>query len=99
MLKRMGWNQETSVGVSERDEWLRTAWRAMVAGRANAGRFVFVDECGAHTSLVPLLYAWSRKGERALKVPRNREANLTSLASVSLRGMGPCLTVEGSTTR
>jgi transposase len=87
------------VGASERDEWLRAAWRVMVAGRINAGRFVFVDECGAHTSLAPL-YAWSRKGERArFKVPRNRGANVTLLASMSAEGMGPCLAVEGSTTR
>ena len=60
---------------------------------------VFVDECGAHTSLAPL-YGWSREGERAhFKVPRNRGANITLLASMSLRGMGPCLAVEGSTTR
>jgi hypothetical protein len=46
---------------------------------------VFVAECGAHTSLAPL-YGWSREGERAhFKVPRNRGANITLLASMSLR--------------
>jgi transposase len=87
------------VGASERDEWLRAAWRVVVAGRIDAGRLVFVDECGAHTSLAPL-YGWSREGERAhFKVPRNWGANITLLASMSLRGMGPSLAVEGSTTR
>jgi hypothetical protein len=87
------------VGASERDERLRAAWRVVVAGRIDAGRLVFVDECGAHTSLAPL-YGWSREGERAhFKVPRNRGANVTLPASMSLRGMGPCLAVEGSTTR
>ncbi len=87
------------MGASERDEWLRAAWRALVAGGLEAERLVFVDEMGANTSLAPL-YAWSRRGERALaSVPRNWGANVTLLASMSLRGMGPCLAVEGSTTR
>ena len=91
--------KKRSVGASERDEWLRAAWRALVAGGLEAERLVFVDEMGANTSLAPL-YAWSRRGERALaSVPRNWGANVTLLASMSLRGMGPCLAVEGSTTR
>jgi transposase len=86
------------VGASERDEWLRAAWRALVARGLEAERLVFVDEMGTNTSLAPL-YAWSRRGERALaSVPRNWGANVTLLASMSLRGMGPCLAVEGSTT-
>jgi transposase len=60
---------------------------------------VFVDEMGANISLAPL-HAWSRRGERAIaSVPRNWGKNITLLASMSLRGMGPCLAVEGSTTR
>ena len=46
------------------------------------------------------LYARAPKGERAYgKVPRNRGKNTTLLASMSVRGMGPCLTVEGATTK
>jgi DDE superfamily endonuclease len=87
------------VGASERDEWLRAAWRVMVAEGIDAGRLVFVDECGTNTSLAPL-YAWSPKGKRArLKVPRNWGANITLLASITVDGMGPCLAVEGATTR
>jgi transposase len=86
------------MGASERDEWLRAAWCALVAGGLEAEQLVFVDEMGTNTSLAPL-YAWSRRGERALaSVPRNWGANVTLLASMSLRGMGPCLAVEGSTT-
>jgi transposase len=71
----------------------------MVAGKIHAERLVFVDECSTNTSLSPL-YAWSRRGERALcSVPRNWGANVTLLASMSMGGMGPCLAVEGSTTR
>ncbi len=63
------------------------------------GQLVFVDEMGTNTSLAPL-YAWSRRGERALaSVPRNWGANVTLLASMSAEGIGPCLAVEGPTTR
>ena len=91
--------KKRSVGASERDEFLRAAWRATVAGGVGAERFVFVDECGANTSL-QRLYAWSRRGERApAKAPRNWGKNVTLLSSMSLCGMGPSLAVEGSTTR
>jgi transposase len=87
------------VGAAERDEFLRAGWRVLVAGEIDAQRLVFVDEMGSNTSLAPL-YAWSRRGKRALaKVPRNWGANVTLLASMSAEGMGPCLAVEGSTTR
>jgi transposase len=71
----------------------------MVVGGIEARRLVFVDECVANISLVPL-YAWSRRGERApAKAPRNWGKNVTLLSSMSLCGMGPSLTVEGPTTR
>jgi transposase len=61
-------------------------------------RLVFVDEMGTNTSLSPM-YAYAPKGRRAYaEVPRNRGANTTLLASMSLEGMGPCLAVEGTTT-
>ena len=60
---------------------------------------VLKDECGANTSL-HRLYAWSRRGERVpCSAPRNWGANVTLLASMSLEGMGPCLAVEGPTTK
>ena len=86
------------MGASERDEWLRAAWRTLVAGTINTRRLVFVDEMGAHTSL-SVLYAYSPKGRRIhAKVPRNRGKNTTLLASMTIEGMGPCVAVEGSTT-
>ena len=91
--------KKRSVGASERDEFLRAAWRALVAGGIDAGRFVFVDEMGANVSLASL-YAWSRKGERALcEAPRNWGKNVTLVASMTFEGMGPCMAVVGSTTR
>jgi transposase len=87
------------VGATERDEFLRAAWRITVAADTGSDRLVFVDECGANISLVPL-YAWSRRGERAsAKAPRNWGKNVTLLSSMSTEGMGPSLAVEGPTTR
>jgi transposase len=87
------------VGASERDEFLRAAWRALVAGELDARRLVFVEEMGSNTSLAPL-YAWSQRGERAPgRVPRNWGKNVTLLASMGAEGMGGCLAVEGATTR
>ena len=77
---------------------MRAAWRSLVAREIRAERLAFVDEMGANISLAPV-YAWSPKGERAFaSVPRNWGKNVTLLASLSVRGMGPCLAVEGSTT-
>ena len=55
-----------------------------LAGTIDPRRLVFVDEMGTNTSLSPR-YAYSAKGRRAYaKVPRNRGANTTLLASMSL---------------
>ena len=91
--------KKRSVGATERDEFLRAAWRALVAGRVGASRLVFVDECGTNILLRPL-YAWSRRGERApCKAPRNWGKNVTLLSSMTLSGMGASIAVEGATTR
>jgi len=82
----------------ERDEFLRAAWRVMLAEQVETERLVFVDEMGTNTALSPL-YGWSKKGRRAhCSVPRNRGKNTTVLASMSVEGMGPSLAVEGATT-
>jgi transposase len=87
------------MGALERDEWLRAAWRVTLARETATERLVFVEEMATNTSLHPL-YAWSPRGERArCSVPRNRGPNTTLLASMTAEGMGPCLAVEGATTR
>jgi DDE superfamily endonuclease len=87
--------KKRSVGASERDEWLRAAWRVMVGAQVDPERLVFVDEMGTNTSLYPV-YAWAPKGRRAYCwVPRNRGRNTTLLSSMSLCGMGPSLAVDG----
>ena len=78
---------------------MRCAWRLLFAGAVEADRLVFVDEMGANVSLSPI-YAWSRRGHRAhAKAPRNWGKNVTLLASITSRGLGPCMAVEGPTTR
>jgi transposase len=70
----------------------------MVEATVEPKRFVFVDECGTHTSLAPL-YGYAPKGERLrLSVPRKRGKNTTLLSSMTVEGMGPSLAVEGATT-
>lgn len=86
------------MGASERDEFLRAAWRVMVVEQIDAKRLVFVDEMGSNTSLSPI-HAYSAKGQRAYgTVPRNRGPNTTLLSSMSMEGMGPSVAVEGATT-
>jgi transposase len=87
------------VGATERDEWLRAAWRSLVAGGLDSTHFVFVDERDTNISLAPL-YAWAPRGRRSrCNAPRNRGLNTTLLASMTIEGMGPCLAVVGSSTR
>jgi transposase len=84
--------------ATERDEFLRAAWRVTVAAVVEPERLVFVDECGTHTSLAPI-YGYAPKGERLrLRVPRKRGKNTTLLSSMTVGGMGPSLAVEGATT-
>jgi transposase len=90
--------QAKTLGATEREEKARARWREWVS-RIDPHRLVFVDECGTNVGMTPLR-ARAPKGERAYgKAPRNRGKNTTLLASMELCGMGPCLAVEGSTTK
>lgn len=56
-----------------------------------------VDECGSNINLTPI-YARAPKGVRATgHIPRNTEKNTTLIASMTTRGMGPALLLEGAT--
>jgi hypothetical protein len=93
--------KKRSLGAGERDEFLRAAtWRLLVAGEIAAEPLVFIDEMGTNISLSPL-YSWSRKeGERAFgSAPRNWGKNVTLLGSITRKGLGACLAVEGATRR
>ena len=64
--------------------------------RPQASR-VLKDESGTHISM-DRLRSREPRGERAYgRVPKNRGNNLTLIASMSLRGMGESMCVEGAT--
>ena len=70
-----------------------------MVGERDPRVLVFVDECGTHTSMTRLR-ARAPVGERVYgSVPRNRGRNTTLLASMGAGGMGPSMTVVGSTTK
>lgn len=78
---------------------MRAVWRTEVCKGLEASRLVFVDEMGSNISLTPV-YGWSRVGERVrAQAPRNWGRNVTLLSSLTRRGMGPSVAVEGATTK
>jgi transposase len=88
--------QKKSLVAEERDEEERAAWREEAGGIAPE-LFVWVDECGTHTSMTRTR-ARAPKGERAYgEVPRNRGKNTTLVASMTLSGMGASMAIEGAT--
>jgi transposase len=95
-IRHLDWTRKKkTLRASEQKEADRAAWREQ-AQTLDAGRLVFVDECGSNIALTRL-YARSPKGKRAYgAVPRNRRANIPLLASLSLQGMGEALILEGS---
>jgi transposase len=95
-ITRLNWtSKKKTIRASEQNEADRTAWREQAKG-LDASKLVFIDECGSNIALTRL-YSRSPKGKRAYGVvPRNRRANITLLASLSLQGMGEAFILEGS---
>ncbi|MDQ3891388.1 MAG: transposase, partial [Actinomycetota bacterium] len=59
-------------------------------------RLIFVDESSTNIALTPR-YGRAPRGERARgKAPRNWGKNVTLLSSITLEGMGPSMSIEGS---
>src|SRR4051812_49915376 len=81
--------KKRTLGASERElEFLRAAWRVLVAEALEAGRLVFVDEMGANTSLAPL-HSWSRRGGRGRPLgPRHPREKTTPPAGLGFLGGG-----------
>jgi transposase len=87
--------QKKTLGATERDEEARGAWRRRYGG-VDPWRLVFVDESSTNVRMVPLR-ARAPKGERAFgKAPKNWDKNVTLICSISLEGMGPSMSIEGS---
>jgi len=97
-IQRLNWTRKKkTLRASEQKEEDRAAWREQ-AQTLDAGKLVFIDECGSNIALTRL-YARSPKGKRVYgAVPRNRRANMTLLAALSLQGMGEAF-IPGSARR
>ncbi len=81
--------------ASERDEAVRAAWRATVAG-LDPGRLIFVDETGTNLSLTRR-YGRARRGQRVVgQVPRNHGPNVTLIAALDREGLRGELTITGA---
>jgi transposase len=95
-IQRLDWTRKKkTLHASEQKEDDRAAWREL-AQTLDASKLIFIDECGSNIALTRL-YSRSSKGKRAYGViPRNRRANITLLAALSLQGMGEALILEGS---
>lgn len=95
-IQRLNWTRKKkTLRASEQKEKERAAWREQ-AQTLDAKKLIFIDECGSNIALTRL-YARSPKGKRVYgAVPRNKRANITLLASLSLQGMGEALVLEGS---
>ncbi len=59
-------------------------------------RFVFVDECSTNVRMVPLRARAPKGGRASGKAPKNRKNNVTLISSVSTKGMGASMLIEGS---
>jgi transposase len=95
-IQRLNWTRKKkTIRASEQNEADRAAWREQ-AKTLDTSKLAFIDECGSNIALTRL-YARSPKGKRVYgSVPRNRRANITLLASLSLQGMGEAFLLEGS---
>src|SRR5258708_15751110 len=76
-IQRLNWTRKRkTLRAREQKEEERAAWREQ-AQTLDAGKLVFIDECGSNIALTRL-YARSPKGKRVYgAVPRNRRANIT----------------------
>jgi hypothetical protein len=90
--------EKKTLSASEQSEEARAAWRAS-SKELKSDQFVFVDECGSNIALTRLM-ARAPRGQRASgRVPRNRGANPTLIASLTPAGMGEALILQGAANR
>ena len=87
LLKRLGYSQKRSVGAMERDEWLRAAWRVMVAKKVEPERLVFVDARWERT--LPFL---------SCVLGHVRESERTALCPATVGRTPPCSPAWGPAT-
>ena len=90
--------QKKSLIAAERDRWDRVRFLVEQAD-VDPTEVVVVDAFGSNLAMTPR-YARAPRGERAVAaLPRNTPPNTSTIASLTLDGMGPSLmTVGGVTT-
>ena len=87
--------QKKTLGATERDEEKRSAFRERLRG-VDPERLMFVDESSTNVAMVPR-YGRAPRGERAFgKAPRNWGKNVTLISSITMAGMGPSMSIQGS---
>jgi transposase len=87
--------QKKTLAATERDEEKRSAFRERLGG-VDPERLIFVDESYTNVALTPR-YGRAPRGERAHgKAPRNWGKNVTLISSITREGMGPSMSIEGS---
>ena len=83
------------MAAQERNEPERQAFRELIA-KLDARLLVVVDECASHLGMLPS-YGRAPRGQRCRgSKRRNYGKNLSLVASMTLTGMGPAMTVEGA---
>jgi hypothetical protein len=86
-----GPDQKKTLRASEQKEADRAAWREQ-AQILDAGKLVFLDECGSTIALTRVYGRSRHQGNvHTVLFHANRRANITLLASLSLQGMGEAL--------
>ena len=87
--------QKKTLGATERDEDKRATFRQRLRG-VDPERLLFVDESSTNIAMVAR-YGRAPRGERAFgKAPRNWGKNVTLISSITTEGMGPSMSIQGS---
>jgi transposase len=87
--------QKKTLAATERDEQKRGIFRQRLRG-VDHERLIFVDESSTNIAMVAR-YGRAPKGERAHgKAPRNWGKNVTLISSITPEGMGPSMSIQGS---
>jgi transposase len=87
--------QKKTLAATERDEDKRRAFRERIGG-VDPERLLFVDESSTNIAMVPR-YGRAPRGQRAHgRAPRNWGKNVTLISSMTTEGMGPSMSIQGS---
>jgi len=88
--------QKKTLIAQERDPWARAVFRAEITTIA-ADDLIVVDESSTNIHLTPRMARAPRDQRAYGSIPRNTPPNTTLIASLTLRGIGPSLLLQGAT--